>query len=391
MKRIVSAAVAAVFLFFAGNAFALTVEEEIALLKEDMAQMKAAGTGASVAKSLGIDIQASATLILQGADKVNDGSGKGRNDGSYSLNVGIGKEFSNGAIAFMNLETGAGAGLNGHGLQTLGGINQDAIDGNSVIQIAQFWYQKPLFANKVTVTFGKIDPSAYFDQNQYAHNETTQFVNKAFKNNAVIAFPGNRLGFRMVYSPVEMLDITYGYAASNAGWENIDCNGFNALQVNFKPFKGGNYRFMYWASNVHMPKFKDGEASGGHGFAVSIDQKLSGTMGVFTRFGWRDPSVYATAMSWSAGTQFKGSLWTRKNDTAGLAVGQIMQSSDFTGSAVPALKKDAETQSELYYNFYINKNLSISPAVQYILKPLGGNAADDNNVFVYGIRTQVVF
>jgi carbohydrate-selective porin OprB len=389
MKRIIAAA--AVCLFFAGSVFALTVEEEIAILKEDVAKMKAAGKSASAAEYLGIDVQASATLILQGVDKNNDGSGKGINDGSYSLNVGIGKEFSNGAIAFINLETGAGAGLNGSGLMTYGGVNQDAINGNSVIEAAQFWYQQPLFDNKFTVTFGKIDPSAYFDQNKYANNETTQFVNRSFKNNAVISFPGNRLGFRMTYSPVEMIDITYGYAASDNGWENIDAYGFNALQVNFKPFKDGNYRLIYWASNIPMQKFKDGKETGGYGFAASIDQKLSKIIGVFARFGWRDASVYPTSMSWSAGAHLNGSLWTRKHDAAGLAVGQIMQSSDFTDSAVPALKNDAETQSELYYNFTINKHLAISPAVQYILKPAGGNAPDDNDVFVYGIRTQITF
>lgn len=385
MKRSskVLAAVFAAAVFMSGNAFALTVEEEIALLKEDVAKMKEGKSG-SVADSLGINIEAGGTILLQGTSKVNDGSDEGRNDGTYSIDLGVGKEFSNGGLAFIHLEAGAGAGLDAS-VQTYGGINRDAGDSGNVAEVTEFWYEQPLCGDKLKVTFGKLDPTGYFDENAFANDETSQFISPVFRNNAAISFTDNSLGLRMTYSPTAMIDVTYAYMTSDPDWNHIDRGGFNAIQVNIKPSENGNYRLMYWSSNAEMEKFENGEKTGGYGFAASLDQKLSEKIGVFGRFSWQDPSVYENSMAWSVG----GQCGVRENDAIGLAVGQIMASSDYTDAL--AQKDDSETQAELYYSFAITENLVLTPALQYISKPMGGNAADDNDLFIYGIRTQINF
>jgi carbohydrate-selective porin OprB len=384
-KLFVAVLVASVFM--SGNAFALTVEEEIALLKEDVAKIKETDKGGSISDALGINVEAGGTLILQGTDKINDGSDKGRNDGTYSIDLGFGKEFSNGGSAFIHLEAGAGESLNGNGLQTYSGVNRDAGNSDNFTEVTEFWYEQPLFDNKFTVTFGKLDPTGYFDENEYANDETAQFINSAFRNNAAISFTDNSLGLRMTYSPAELIDITYAYIASE--WDSFDMSGFNAVQVNVKPCEGGNYRLLYWASNTEMEKYKDNEKTGGYGIAVSIDQKLSEVFGIFGRFSWQDPSVYEFAAAWSFGAQLNGSIWTRENDKVGLAAGQIIPSKDWL-DAEGAVKDDPETQTELYYSFAISENLAVTPALQYIVKPSAGNFTDDD-IFVYGIRTQITF
>lgn len=389
MKRSIVAVIAAVCLFAGGNAFALTVEEEIALLKEDIAKMKEADKGGSLSDALGVSIEASGTIIMQGVTKTNTvvGEDDGRHDATYSIDLGIGKEFSNGGTAFMHLEAGDGDGVDGSAY-SYGGINGDAGNSENSVEVTEFWYEQPLFDNKFVVTFGKLNPTGYFDENEYANDENTQFVAPAFVNNATIGFTDNNLGLRVTYSPIEMIDITYSYMTY--GWDNIDSDGFNAIQVNVKPFEGSNYRVMYWSSNDEATEFDSvDDRKGTYGIAASLDQKITDTVGVFGRFGYADPSVSEYKMTWSVGAQFGGSMWTRDNDTVGIAVGQIMPSGDWTDAEL--IKDDSETQAELYYSFAIGDNFFITPSVQYLNKPLGGNAANDDDIFVYGIRTHIAF
>ncbi|MCL2144097.1 MAG: carbohydrate porin [Endomicrobia bacterium] len=396
MKKSVVAAAAAGCLFFCGNVFALTIEEEIALLKEDIAKIKTADKSGSISEALGISVKAGGTVIMQGTNKVNDGSGKGRNDATYSIDLGFEKEFSYGGRVFMHLDAGNGGGLDSSVI-TYGGINGAAASTADGVEVLEFLYEQKLFDEKFTVTFGKLSPAGcfnevgYFDENEYANSEKTQFISPMFVNNPVIAFTDSSLGLKIIYSPAEKLDITYAYMTS--GWDNMDTGGFNAIEVNIKPFEGANYRLMYWASNEEMEKFKNGEKTGGYGFAVNLDQAITETVGVFGRFGWADPSVYDLSMSWSAGVQLGGSMWTREGDIIGFAVGQIMPSGDFSDAEKfldPDFKDDSETLAELYYSFAVNDNLAITPAIQYISKPLGGNAAGDD-IFVYGIRVMIKY
>lgn len=388
MKKVLTAILALIFSVSA-NAYALTVEEEIELLKQSISRLEQAPGGPSVEESLGLAIGVGGTFILQGTDKSNDGSDKGRHDSSYSIDIGIGKEFSNGGAVFALIETGAGLALDSSA-ETLSGLNGDADNNGSAISLTEFWYQHSLFNDKFTVTFGKIDGSGYLDENEIANDETAQFLNPAFINNPVIEFPDNNLGIRMTYAPLDIIDITYVYEAANDSWESFDTGAFNAVQVNIKPVKGGNYRLMYWGNNSVKEKFSNGDYAGGYGFSASIDQALSDIVSVFGRFGWQDPSVYEYEMAWSVGTQISGSLWKRENDKAGIAAGQIILSGDYT-DALPALETGAELQGEVYYSFHITDNLALSPAIQYISNPMGGNAGDDNDLFIYGIRTQISF
>lgn len=366
MKRSMVAVLAAVCMFAWGNAFAQDGLSDVS----------------------GFKINAAGTLIMQGTDKVNAPSSKdAKNNATYSIDLEIEKEFGNGGKAFMHLEAGRGDGVNAY-IGSFAGVNADANHTSDGVAVTELWYEQMLLNDKFAVTFGKLNPASYLDENEYANDENTQFVNPVFVNNAVIGFTENNLGLRMTYSPSEKFDLTYAYMTSGEDWETIDCDGFNAFQVNFKPAESANYRAMFWASNRESEKFSGGDKKGGYGFALSLDQKLNDNVGVFARFGYSDPSVYRLSMSWSAGAQFGGSMWTRENDTAGIALGQLMQSSDFT-DANP-VKKDNETQTEMYYSFALNENFFITPSVQYISKPEGGNTANDD-AFVYGIRTHVSF
>jgi carbohydrate-selective porin OprB len=364
----------------------------------------------------GLELGAGATFIVQGTNNVNyapDGETqkKGRADGSYSADITLAKEFEGvDGRAFLHLEAGQGAGLEDN-LVLYSNVNRDAGESDTNVQITELWYEQNLFKDKAAVTFGKLDPTAYFDQNEVANDETAQFLGRIFRNNPAVEFPDNNAGIRVAYLPAERLELGYGLFNAESGWEKIGDNLFNIGQVNFKAdFFGlpGNYRFYGWANNANhakWPQCLDDEKTKGsaYGFGLSFDQKAGDIVTLFARYGRQNPKVYdleltatdgsyySLEQSWSAGFQVDGKPWGRENDVLAFAVGQIMPSDDYK-KANDGYSAKPEGHLETYYRIHVNDHLSISPDFQYIRNPFGKDVAGDTNgIFVGGMRAQVDF
>ncbi len=366
-------------------------------------------------------IGASATMIVQATDNTNATEEKktGRTDASFSEDITISKEFEGlNSEAFIHLEAGQGAGLT-NDLSLYSNVNADANDEEHV-SVSEIWYEQGLFADKALITFGKLDPTVYFDNNEVANDETTQFLSDIFKTNPAIEFPDNTIGLRAAAMPVDWLELNYGVFDANSDWDQIGDNLFNIGQVTFKTNYfdlPGNYRFLGWQSRAHHTEWLDMEKQKEHayGFALSFDQKANDIVTLFARYGWQDPKVfnpditasgdlnYSLKHSWSAGLQIEGNPWHRENDVLAFAVGQAIPSDDYkksgesidpdTGEVITsAWRGKNEGHFEAYYRIHINDHLSISPYLQYIWNPFGKDIADDTNgIFVGGMRAQVDF
>ena len=363
----------------------------------------------------GLEIGAGATVIVQGANNANAGDNTlkdSRTDGSYSADVTLEKEFKEiEGKAFVHLEAGKGAGLEDD-LTLYSNVNRDAGDSDNGVEVTELWYEQALFKEKAALTFGKLDPTAYFDNNEVANDETTQFLGRVFRNSPTIEFPDNTAGIRLSYMPIEWLELGYGVFDGNSDWEKIGDNLFNIGQVTFKTNffnRPGNYRLLGWNNNVYHTKWLDTakEKEAAYGFGLSFDQKLTDITTAFCRYGWQNPEVYnpgitATSgdnysleQSWSAGLQVEGKPWGREKDVLAFAVGQIFPSDDYKkagSSTITTPNAKTEGHLEAYYNIHINDHLSISPDFQYIWNPFGKDIADDTRpVFVYGLRSQIDF
>jgi carbohydrate-selective porin OprB len=371
------------------------------------------------ASEVGINISGGATIVLQGTTKAHDGSDKGSIDASYSYDLELSKEFDNDSSIFVHIEGSAGEGLNSK-LSLFSVLNGDSGSTESLLEISELWYEKGLFDKKLTLTFGKLDPAGYFDANEAANDETEQFLAGMFVNNAAVALPEPTLGLRATYAPIEWLELTYAYFNQNEQWEHIDTNGFNIVEAAYKLSDTGNYRLLYWANAVGIYDFKKGDIGLDYGIGISADQAVNENIVLFARFGYRNPDAVTIEpevdenddiigfeitpqISWSIGAQFKGALWNRENDAAGIAVGQNIISKDlvkfanerlFSGADI--IKSEAETQAEIYYKFAVNDNIALTPVLQYVSKPFGGNSLDSkskviDSSFTFGIRTQISF
>jgi carbohydrate-selective porin OprB/uncharacterized coiled-coil protein SlyX len=371
--------------------------------------------GAPMQLMEGLELGAGGTFIVQGTNNVNyDGDGqtlkKDRTDGSYSADVTLAKEFKEvGGRAFLHLEAGQGAGLEDN-LTLYSNVNRDAGDSEARVEVTELWYEQNLFKDKAAITFGKLDPTAYFDQSEVANDETTQFLGRIFRNSPTVEFPDNNAGIRVAYLPAEWLELGYGMFNAKGSWDKIGDNLFNIGQVSFKTnFLNfpGNYRFYGWANNANHAKwsqYADSEKTKGlaYGFGLSFDQKANDIITLFVRYGWQNPKVYnpeltatdgsdySLEQSWSAGLQVEGKPWGREKDVFAFAVGQVMPSDDY--KKAKGLLAKTEGHLETYYRIHVNDHLSISPDFQYIWNPFGKDVAGDTNgIFVGGMRAQVDF
>ncbi|MFA5388180.1 MAG: carbohydrate porin [Candidatus Omnitrophota bacterium] len=365
----------------------------------------------------GLEIGVGATMVVQGTNNTNDATSgvtkkESRTDASYSTDITIGKEFEEtGGKAFLHLEAGKGAGLEDN-LTLYSDVNRDASDSENV-QVTELWYEQVLLNDKAAAVFGKIDPTIYFDNNEIANDETTQFLGRIFRNSPVVEFPDNTAGIRIAYIPDGCIELGYGILDADGDWEKIGDNLFNIAQVTFKANlfnQPGNYRLYGWNNSAAHTKWHDSSAQkeDSYGFGLSFDQKANDIATLFCRYGWQNPKVYnpntkaaadsfeySLEQSWSAGLQLEGKSWGREKDVLGFAAGQVYPSNDYKKigtSSVASPRAAAEGHLETYYRIYVNNHLSVSPDVQYIWNPFGKDVEDDtSSIFIGGMRAQIDF
>src|SRR3989304_5475147 len=125
------------------------------------------------------------------------------------------------------------------------------------VHLAEAWYETKLANDKLTLTFGQLDPTVYFDTNNYANNERFQFIANLFGNNTTIEFGGTGnfygAGFRLTYSPSDIVDITLGALDGDGNYREMFDRPFVIAEMDIKPKlagKEGSYRFYVWQNSL---------------------------------------------------------------------------------------------------------------------------------------------
>jgi len=353
----------------------------------------------NAAEKLQTNISVKGTLILQAmtAEKPNNYGGIYN---TYTTSLDIEKELKNNAKITVSLKGGISNYTIDRNNLTYSTINKDA---NSKDLYIETIYHKSFFCNKLNIDLGKFGLSKHFDKNTYADDTSTQFLTGSFVSNKTIESLDDRLGLRLNYT-FSKFDIDYGYFSLIKN--KFDNNGFNILQISYKPSKKENYRVYGWMDNrkyfIYKEKKDNKLKARVFGIGASLDREINKQLGIFARFGYKDPSIQTTINNYnensnnisdfitpslllSVGAQIKGSSWSRANDIIGLAIGQIYTSN--LKECNKNYKYHAETQMELYYKLEINDNIAITPNLQYIAH----TKDDNNNLFIYGIKTHFKF
>lgn len=349
----------------------------------------------------GINIAAGITMTGQGTSGNDENtSADDVIDGSISADLEISAIMGDHGEAFIAFEAGNGTGLagefdfNADGEADLyWGFNADA-GPESTVDITEAWYEHTFAEGMVMVTVGELDLSNYFDGNEIANDETTQFLADGFINDPAIEFVGGP-GVRLTVSPAEIINLSIG--AQSDGWESLDEKGFLIAEADIKPKLGdlqGNFRFYVWTNRDDHTDAGDASKTteNGLGFGISADQQVLDFLTLFARLGIRDDDLveYEFDTAWSGGAALNGNLWNRDNDVLGLAYGQAMLADHQEDTLKAAgTRPGDEGHFEAYYNLVVNEHVTISPDLQVITNAQGDD--DFKTVVISGVRGQFTF
>ncbi len=319
---------------------------------------------------------------------------------------------------FAQFRLGQGEGLNG--LSTYSVPNATAFQvgsvapDDSVAVLAQAWYQAdiplpfggfaPRSKEMLEVTFGKMDPFVFFDQNAAAGDETRQFMNAAFVHNPLLDAggdigvdangftPGFRLSYYNMTSKPQNWRVSlgvFGAGERGANYQRTLAQPMVMLQAETEQrlFGGlaGNYRIYAWR-NPQALHFDESTTERHTGWGISADQRVGDGVTLFGRYGHQVSGNVKFDRALTLGAEFNGSYWSRGGDSIGLAAGWLKSSRDYRDAEAAA---SAEQVAELYYRYRISPQFELSPSLQYIGNPGGDNAA--SALKILGLRAQLTY
>jgi len=232
----------------------------------------------------------------------------------------------------------------------LGGEQEDLPD--SANQVAE-----TVDVSRLTLTFGKVAIPDLFDNNIYAHDGRSSFLNYALAEAATFDYAGDQIGFTWGAA----LDLNQKDWAFRAGYF-LTSDVPNSLNYDTRLFRRGQYlvefeeryrlfdapgklRLTGWVSRCFCGSFAatlakpfltdpdlnpDGpdiaatrETRTEFGFIANLEQSVSDDLGLFARLGWRNGQTEITSFTdadrtISFGGVVNGTSWGRPNDRVGL-------------------------------------------------------------------------
>lgn len=292
---------------------------------------------------------------------------------------------------FAKFGFAAGNGLNGVTRFNLApwaaGLEDDVkdINGRDRDYLLTAWYKHSFeFSDGHTLglTGGIIDSTYYVDENAYANDEYTQFMNQALVNGPNGFHPSYDIGGAVEWE-IGSWDITGVFM--NVGANDIG-NSYNffAGQVSYKlgtSLGEGNYRLI---GQLTGEQFQDGLAGQKErlaGVLISFDQELSEILGAWIRCGWQDDKARID-YDWlaSAGLNITGTWYGRDEDNIGIGYAYLNGRNDF----------DATHVAEVYWRFALHEYFAVTADLQYVEDKLS-NEADDIRGLIAGFRLTTEF
>jgi high affinity Mn2+ porin len=279
--------------------------------------------------------------------------------------------------------------------------------------------------SRITLTVGEFSVLDIFDQNSYAGDPTTQFLNWAFVGNEAWDYPADSIGYISVLAAElnqPKWTARYGFfqvpRVSNGMAEDYDflqawgmvTELERRLTLRDHP---GTVRLEAYLNRAHMGLYSEALDNPvrppdivdtrsyrmKYGFCFNGEYEVVKNVGVFTRLGWNDGQTEGwayddVAESWSGGVSLNGAIWNRPGDTFGLAAVadalSRVQQDYFEAGGLGILAGDGamsyglEKTIETYYKFQIWKELNVSADYQYVMDPAYNKARGP--VSILGLR-----
>jgi high affinity Mn2+ porin len=270
----------------------------------------------------------------------------------------------------------------------------------------------PLYKNNIVFKIGKLPAIDDFDDNAYAHDPRTQFLNWSLMYNPTWDYPANTRGYTYGADvEVNLLDWSARYGVWSvpavANGQSFDPHLSHAhgqaleLEQRFTVLNDlpGAVRLLGWINNAHMGSYRVALQQNPqnpdvtqtrayrarYGFGLSWDMQLvKDELGIFGRLGyadghaetWEFTEVERTA---SIGLLLKGRSWDRPRDEVGLAFvanGLGPQHRAYLAAGGLGfelgdgkLNYEPEFIAEMYYNVRVRKGIFVTLDLQGIANP----------------------
>jgi high affinity Mn2+ porin len=291
--------------------------------------------------------------------------------------------------------------------------------------------------SRLTITLGRFTPLDIFDNNTYAGDPHTQFMNWAMMANITWDYGQDTIG----YTTGLALELSQPQWALRYGFFQMprDKNGFTGDDQYFKwPAQGsygpflrswamaaelerryrikahpGAIRLLAWLDEANFATYQAATAillaqgPGAsisaarayrfkYGFGLNWEQELVKNAGLFSRLGWNDGRhetwTFTDAdYSGSLGASIKGEAWRRPDDTFGLAgviTGASRDNQRFLEAGGTdmldgdgALAYGWEKTLETYYDFKLWKTVHAALGYQFVVDPAFNRARGPVSVF----------
>jgi high affinity Mn2+ porin len=293
--------------------------------------------------------------------------------------------------------------------------------------------------SRLTITLGRLTPTDMFDNNAYAQDPHSQFMNWAMITNLSWDFPADSVG----YTTGLVVELNQPRWAWRYGFFQVPNtqNGFTAEdQVLTFPHGGGDgpffrawgmvteferryastrpgtIRFLSFVNRANSIGYREAipllKANGPgadlssarayrrkYGFGLNWEQGITDDVGIFSRLGWNNGQVEGwmyNDSNWTAslGTSVKGTPWRRTSDAIGVAFvasGASRSNQEFLEAGGTdildgdgALTYGSEKVMEAYYNFAVWKSIHVTLDYEFVDNPSFNR--DRGPVSVFGIR-----
>ncbi|RJR32419.1 MAG: porin [Desulfobacteraceae bacterium] len=259
------------------------------------------------------------------------------------------------------------------------------INGRNRDYLLTAWY-KHIFQfgenHSLGVTGGIIDATDYVDENVFANDEFTQFMNEALVNGPNGFAPSYDFGGALEwdFGPVSAKGVVMSVG------ENDDGNSYRyyAAQFGYHPKTGlgqGNYRVIFATTTEDFLDPNEEKLEAQEAILLSFDQEFGEVLGAWIRFGWGDEApILVWKNLYSGGIDIKGKWWSREEDNIGIGYAHLSRGNQ---------EIDKTHVFETYYRFVFNKILSATADAQYVKDQY--QEEDDRKGWILGIRLTAEF
>jgi len=307
---------------------------------------------------------------------------------------------------FAKLGIGVGDGLMAGGrspfvLAPYGGNVQDSyknINGRRRDYLLTAWYKHTFaFAETHTLglTIGIIDATDYMDENAFANDEFTQFMNQAMINGPNAFLPSYDMGLAIEWGvgPFSVNVVGMAIGSTNASGLSLGGTGeerllepynFYGIQFGYRVnsvLGEGNYRLI--GAGTSRDFYNVAGTQKEHKFLglLSFDQQLGKILGAWLRVGsQRDEAAIVYNDIFSGGLNINGRLWNREGDNVGIGYAYV-------GGGNQGL--DHTDVFEVYGRIALTPVFAVTGDVQYMKDAM--EKGDSPEGWIFGLRVTAEF